>query len=412
MLMDAVILRKVLEPKMNIKSYCWLTALALLCGSSFAENVAPTSMAPSGGQFVRWTDGPTAIEIAGVATLQLSEGYRFADSKSARIILQTQKTDDNLIGIVVSQADKKMILLTYVPIGYIKTAATDKINADAVMADIQERIPAQSRNYVKWEIPPELNFDDHTLEYAFRIQSPASTSVKQFVRKFGREGVVVARTESASASTAVKDVVSSISFKEGYRYADYESGDKLASLDVTQLITGFDYPTVVPHGLAKLSRATLIWTICGIGACVLALVGFLVTKEIRSLKPQRTYHTRPAWNQVNGNAKGRHGLRRKRAFDYQRFYTDMMLQVSGRATLPAVAEAETAVNGAETHPVADAHAAQTVTTELIEQQKEFIEEQRRLMAQQARMIEERSRLIEEKNRIIAKQSEMIESHLL
>ncbi|MFO1488934.1 MAG: hypothetical protein U1F65_10690, partial [Verrucomicrobiota bacterium] len=111
---------------------------------------------------------------------------------------------------------------------------------------------------------------------------------------------------------------------------------------------------------------------------------------------------------------------RRRAFDYQKYYSDMMMQVSTRAYsgMPLRQAEEVVEEPVDTSSVipaainAIADAQKSAASELIARQKDFIEEQRRLMLQQTKLIEERSRLIEEKNQLLAKQSEMLENHLL
>jgi hypothetical protein len=215
-----------------------------------------------------------------------------------------------------------------------------------------------------------------------------------------------------------------ITFKSGQDYADFEDGDKIASMTFTQLIAGGDDPgTLAKQGwLAKWYELTLTQKkiFCGLVFCVVAVVvAFLVIREIRSLKLHESFPVYPSHGATNGKGRSaRHSSQRKRTFDYQKFYSDMMTQVSTRSfsrtdqrqneeTIEASNESVAA-----SPEVAGPSATASVTSEFIAQQKEFIEEQRRLMHQQAKLIEERSKLIEEKNQILAKQSEMIDNQLL
>jgi uncharacterized membrane-anchored protein len=430
MIMDALTFRMDMRPRPNTKTLSWIL-LSMVCGHCFADTMStsPYTVLPQ----LNWIQGPAKVELAGVADFQIPEGYRFLDAKGARALLdrpgQRTASPMDLVGIVESSSGAGRTVLEYSEIGYVKRPANGVINAASVLEDIHERVALQNNQRarygiapmksINWEKLPVLNSDNQTLEYGFRIELSDGSIAAHFLRKFGRRGILAATSQSASTSEPVplKEIMSGLNFKEGYRYSDYESGDKLASLDISQLITGSQFATPTQKGwMARLGRGTLMWFICGIGACVLALVGFLVTREIRSLKLQRSfdpYASRVNGKaHVNGNSHGRHALRRKRMFDYQKFYADMMVQVSSRSVAMTPNEPEPEQTNGEAHPIVQAQSAPAGTSELIAQQQEFIEEQRRLMVQQARLIEERSRLIEEKNQLLAKQSEMIENQLL
>jgi hypothetical protein len=114
---------------------------------------------------------------------------------------------------------------------------------------------------------------------------------------------------------------------------------------------------------------------------------------------------------------GRHSNRRK-IFDYNRYFADLMSTVSGHA-------GSLEITGAVVNPVASA-APQVMAngghqpangvfrgnSELIASQTAFIEEQRRLIQEQTRVIEEKTKLIAEKNQLLKMQTEMLENKLL
>jgi hypothetical protein len=114
---------------------------------------------------------------------------------------------------------------------------------------------------------------------------------------------------------------------------------------------------------------------------------------------------------------GRHSNRRK-IFDYNRYFADLMSTVSGHAgsldvpgavvnPIPS-APPQSIANGGY-HPV---NGASRANSELIASQTAFIEEQRRLIQEQTRVIEEKTKLIAEKNQLLKMQTELLESKLL
>lgn len=381
-------------------------------------------MDPTMRQQVMWTEGPATVDLGGVADLQVPESYHFADPAAARSLMNNN-VPPGLVGILAPKAGGAPVILQYVPAGFFRTSADETINADAVLADVQSKIGEQNAQRarqhqagiksISWQKAPVFDATDHSLEWAFRVES-ASSSINHSLRLFSRGGILMAMISSDSEPIALKDLMKNVTFKEGQRYSDYQPGDKLAPIELTQLITGSEFPTISKRGwLANVTRNQMIWISCGAAACVLTIVGFLVSREIRSLKQHKSFDPHPHMNGkifANGHSNGSRASRRKRTFDYQKFYADMVTQVSCRSA-GSSADTQSLVNGRENRQVEtrDAGALNTIN-ELIAQQKDFIEEQRRLMQQQAKLIEERSRLIEEKNQLLAKQNEMMEPHLL
>ena len=115
---------------------------------------------------------------------------------------------------------------------------------------------------------------------------------------------------------------------------------------------------------------------------------------------------------------GRHSHRRK-IFDYNRYFADLMSTVSGHAgqlegasslllAQPAAAAPQAVANGTGQ----PANATFRANSELIASQTAFIEEQRRLIQEQTRVIEEKTKLISEKNQLLKMQTEMLENKLL
>ena len=121
----------------------------------------------------------------------------------------------------------------------------------------------------------------------------------------------------------------------------------------------------------------------------------------------------------------RPGARRRKIFDYHRFYTDTVMKLSssgytaevpprnghtnghanGHSPAHAI-EDQSPANGAGNQALMQAH------LDLIANQKELIEEQKRLMIQQAKLIEEKSKLIAEKTQLLDRQTELFERDLL
>jgi hypothetical protein len=107
-------------------------------------------------------------------------------------------------------------------------------------------------------------------------------------------------------------------------------------------------------------------------------------------------------------------------FDYQRYYTDLMSQVSDRAegSSPLPAGHHRAANSSKTKPegitqpvIELSPNSVAANLNLIESQKRLIEEQQRLIREQTKLIEEKTKLIQEKNQVLDKQSELFGNNI-
>jgi len=122
---------------------------------------------------------------------------------------------------------------------------------------------------------------------------------------------------------------------------------------------------------------------------------------------------------VNGK---HHGGHRKRAFDYNRYFSDLLSAVSSHSNQFEAAPVNT--NGyaleagrfispppSQVAPLAPA-AVLSANSEVIAHQKALIEEHKRLIQEQTKLIEEKTQLIAEKNQLLKLQTEFIEQKLV
>jgi hypothetical protein len=217
---------------------------------------------------------------------------------------------------------------------------------------------------------------------------------------------------------------------------------------------------------------TIFWAGAALFACVAAVGGIILARKLHQQKalvaaggvavpvPDKTFslpangngkgngskplrfNNRPAKtlklnnNHANGNGNN---PKRRRMFNYHKFYTEMVLQgpspssVADNAYNPYggyYVEYEPprsnhngnghngsnngngngnngSTNGNGHHESNGAQAA-----DLVANQKSLIQDQQRLIHEQARLIEEKSRLIAEKNQLLDRQSQMLDNNLL
>src|SRR5579859_1171723 len=335
---------------------------------------------------------------------------------------------------------------------------------------------------VDWALAPVFDAKTHAVEWAVRAKTQSAEVINHTVRLLGRQGMLDAtavapyQIKAAANLVPLKELVKNISFKQGQRYTDYQDGDKVSDIALAGLITGDDdslasqksdvtasnksagawgwyvLAGVIAGGGVMLVRGVVqrhhksrrvpsagsLIVGNGIGngnghvhasAVVTPPIPATAGNDLQSSKV-RTDEVKPGGvkpqvavtqNGSNGSAH-RPGARRKKVFDYHRFYTDTVMKLSssgytaevtprnghtnghsdGHSSAPAM-EAQPASYGAMNQAMVQSH------LDLIANQKALIEEQKRLVQQQTRLIEEKSKLIEEQNEILVRQSAMIES---
>lgn len=451
--MNACLLRK-----SNWRKYpaifCVLPVLAAFWSQpSWGDQLSLTPVMPS--QDVWRIVGPKKASLGTLADIDVPQGYRLADEKGARILLERMKNPvpDGLIGILAPESGKWWAILTFTDVGYVKNADNERIDPAAVLKAVQKRSEMENRERteqgmatiesVNWERPPAYNAEGHSLEWALQAATQSSKVVNGTVLLLGRRGVLeiisVQPYEVSSDSIPLQQLIKNITFKEGQRYADYQNGDKIADVSMAQLIVDNKHPAGSGELKASSGGGVVIWIYSILAGCAVMGGGVLLyqkrrQRRVRSAIYANGGHAITVARASSGNGLGNgsgsvsarpvvqkagslpedHGkLRRRKVFDYSKFYTHVVMELSSKSN----AVAGPMLNGrSNNHTVGtnnnNGAANQTIaeaTLDLITSQKNLIEEQKHLMQQQTRLIEERRKLIEEQNALLKRQAEMIES---
>ena len=406
---------------------------------------------PPSTQEPDWISGPNKADLGDVATIEVPEKYRFTGPKGARLLLQRMRNPvpQNLAGIVAPVSGKWWVVLAFSEVGYVKDVnRATRIDAPAVLQAVRDQIIPQNSlrmrqgvapiSSVDWAIQPVLDTNRCTLEWALRAETRTEKIVNlrsetesrgvvnHTIRLIGRRMVLDAtavQQDQGDNFIPLKELVEHVSFKQGERYSDFRNGDKIATLRLEQLIVGEEG-----------KKAPSTYVVAGIWIGSIVLAGGLVTtgvllirRKIRRQKMSRAFpdyqeHGHPLTHLMSGSGNGsnnHNGSRRKRMFNYQKFYSDMMLEVTAGSRFTGAAangkHVSRATNGLLSPPPAESngnHSFARANSELIANQINLIEEQKRLLQEQAKLIEEKSRLIEQKNQILEKQAELLETGLL
>ena len=424
----------------RIKLLLSLTALTLGL-NAWGDPPSLNPIAPTAADPV-WRIGPTRVDLGKYAVLDVPQGYRFTDQLGARTLLQRMKNpiSADLIGLLAPDSGQWWVVLEFADVGYLSRAGQD-LDAAKALEGVQKKVDkdndariaagAVSVGTIKWAIPPRFDSKTHTLEWALEAQTPNDKVINHTIRVLGRKGVLDATAvQSAKGDYTpipLNELVAGMSFKPGETYEDYKAGDTLATLSLTDLIVGRD-----EAAKSNVMLGAGIWAGVVFLACAVAGVAVVLRRKYLQLKETDTI---PVLS--NGNGSGPNGRtrvsrngsgERRKVFNYHKFYSDMMLQVSGGPSVVAP-QSETGmarVNGSSAASNSngktalqalelDAEGNLTIyraNLALIASQTHLIEEQKRLLQEQSKLIEEKTKLIREKSEVLEKQAELFERDLL
>jgi uncharacterized membrane-anchored protein len=414
------------------------------------------------------------VSVGRNAELRVPTGYLFADEKGARAFIEGMRSSvpKGIAGVLQPRSGTWWAALEFRPLGYVKDEGKEQLDPDAILKKLGEEVNRQQSKpqSVTWERKPDYDASQHSLEWAVRISGGQNDEsvIRHTVRFMARRGVldaVVNRPARESSDlTPLRDALKEVSFKDGERYAEYKVGDKISPGGLEGLVTlGTQQEPIreVAHGQAAGGMSTF-W----IGVAAVVCIGFVgmvvVVKKIKrssamapmveavkavAFPPQaapasaQAAAPRPApvvaaARPVNGTkphhhdekikpaikTNGHHPKNKRKVFNYQKFYTEMvlsgpapslMMEANGyEMELNRMAGAGHAAPAEAPKLAADSPTLAAVNSELIANQRSIIEEQKRLIQEQTKLIEERTRLIAEKNQLLKRQSEMIDNNLV
>ncbi len=456
--------------------------LGQLCHGQLSLSLSQQS--PAGAAPVlQWISGPAKASLGDVANIDVPKGYRFLEAKDARALLEQMKNPvpKDLEGILTPESGTWMVVFNYIKTGYfnVKSDAGDQIDAAEILKTIQNQVAKQNESRwrdnlrpiggASWKVKPNYDSARHTLEWAIQAGGATDGVINHTVSLLGRSGVLnaIAVYPAHSALNPLKQLVSSVSFKTGQRYADYQGGDPAATVNLASLITdnktansemSDNTPALDARSNDQSLSATTqsdktpsVWQskTLWISVGIIGVGGILLLKTSSSRrKAKHKIHTNGKQTRAlsmpavakngngsamtgsavttNGNGNGNgalasrrnghHGQRRKRVFNYDKFYSEMVLSLSSPGVTETPVQNEyspftpsrlmelLSQGGAQNH-------SQTAgaNSELIAMQKNLIEEQKRLIQEQAKLIQEKAKVIQEKNELIEKQIDLFGS---
>jgi uncharacterized membrane-anchored protein len=264
-----------------------------------------------------WTQAGATGRLGSVATLKVPESCRFTDGDGSRIFAEGVQNLPNpqAIGLLVCRLSTDtsddpaywFAEYSYSADGYIKDAASEKLDADAILQVVREGTAKgneerrargwSTMEVLGWEKTPF--YDPRTNNATWAIiglsSDDNSQSVNHRVRLLGRRGVlainmIAGPTEYAAAVADLDRVVATTEYVPGEKYSEFQEGDKVAEYGLTALIAGGAGAAAAKLGLfGKLWKflvalAVGAWKL--VFAAAIGILGWIASLFKTKAKPQ------------------------------------------------------------------------------------------------------------------------------
>jgi uncharacterized membrane-anchored protein len=445
------------------------------CQGQALQSSSSSALSSDSLSQINWQSGPAKANLAECADIDVPIGYRLTGAPGARLFLQSlnNPVPKNLIGLLTTDSGKWWAVVEYEPNGYVKDADVQHIDASAVLKSLQAQTQNGAVTSLNWQSQPAYDSQAHSLAWSLQVHAGSMQAMNETVVLLGRRGVfqiTAFHPDSMTDAPSLTQLAGNIAFRDGERYADYQTGDKIADAGLTDLIVG-SKSQPVKVASTGFGGAAAAWIYSGMALVILGGGAFFLKKK-KSHRSSRVSHSshsshaaapapvmangngaaqKPAvvmsngHHNGNGNGMASHGSngsngngasrkqfhrhRRKKAFDYPKFYTHVMRELSlhsyGPATAPANGKSRanghanghqngatnghtnghTNGNGSNGNGASVNDSIKTEIVELIATQKNLINEQKCLLEQQTKLIEEKRWLIEEQTAFLKGQSE-------
>ncbi len=290
-----------------------LVAAMVSLAAVLAHASAPAEPAAKEAPKIAWKRGPCAADIGkDLAEVDIGRNYLFADAADAKKLMEYfgNPPTDTEVGLVMPASDNAswFVLFEHFDVGYVKDDEKDKIDADAILKNIQKGTEEANKIRAKqgmptikvlgWHEKPHYDPRTHNLVWATLAEGSGGQNVNYTVKLLGRSGYVSAIFVGDPASLAVakpevEALISKFSYKKGMSYAEFVKGDKVARYGLTALIAGGAGAAAVKMGLFGWLGSFLakMWKV--VAAAVIA-AGAGLKKVFSARRPRETGPITPA----------------------------------------------------------------------------------------------------------------------
>ena len=208
---------------------------------------------------LNWIEGETTVELdTDLATLHFNENYLFLNKEDTVVFNEAIGNFETglEIGSIYPRSEEEdwFIIFEYEPIGHVKDADKEEIDANAILEtykkgneEYNQELEEQGFSpihVIGWTKEPYFDSETQNLTWAMELESEGESIVNYNVRLLNRYGYVSAILVADSKDLdrlipEVNQILKGFSFQEGQRYEDFNPAtDKIAEYGLAALITG------------------------------------------------------------------------------------------------------------------------------------------------------------------------------
>lgn len=258
----------------------------------------------------------------GIATLNVPKGFKYLDATQTEYVVTTlwgnPKGNVQPLGMIVPEEGGVLsdgsygYIVSYEAMGFVKDEDAEDINYDDLLKELKtagteenkerEKLGLGTLNLVGWAESPHYDKNKKILYWAKEYSIPGSdvNTLNYDMRILGRKGVLTVQAVStmkewSSVNKDLPSLLGMVSFTEGNRYSDYESGtDNVAAWTIGGLVAG--------KVLAKVGFFALFLKYIKLIFAGLVLVGGAIWRFITGRrKKQAEYSYAPATTEQPGD---------------------------------------------------------------------------------------------------------------
>ena len=191
------------------------------------------------------------------------KGQKQIDAFSQLLFNEPANTNDMLI--IDDSSYDYTIYINYINDGYVSKDDWSS-NPKELLAEMKKTSKSDVKD-VKWVFEPKLSENNYAY-YSYKVLwNDGESSLETKILSFGRKGYhnisLVKKIDENFNSKEFEEMAiefaNTINFKEGYRYADYKSGDKTAAVGIGSLVAG-------TLGVKALAKAGVLAKLLGFAA--------------------------------------------------------------------------------------------------------------------------------------------------
>jgi uncharacterized membrane-anchored protein len=283
------------------KHSLYLAALLALLALPFSAPAQEQDTAPK--VRIDWQDGPAIGKLGDLAEIKVPEGFRFAGADGTRKFLELTQNppSGSELGVLIparkeneQAGDFWFVIFEFHEIGYVKDDDRDKLNADALLKELQTNTEEGNKERAKrgwpaynidgWYKPPFYDVSTKNLTWATRGHAlengKEDKSVNYSVRILGRHGtmdvdLVLGPDAVSTVLPRFANVLGGFSFKSGHSYAEFRPGDKVAEYGLAALVAGGATAVAFKTGLLAKFWKLIVAMFVALSAMIKRAVNYL-----------------------------------------------------------------------------------------------------------------------------------------